>query len=148
MLKKYLSKLKFSRSEEDRLIIDSVADISDGGMLTEAFGIRVYDGSIAPFSQLGESYPASGSYSFSTNEDMQDQITIEFHKSSELIATENSYIGTIRLRGYKLEAAGEPMVRVHYELSNNQISIWARNEKKNGKVILALIKNKVGESVH
>ena len=132
----------------NRLVIDSNAPISSGGVLTQTFGIRIYDGSIAPFSKLGESYPVKGSYSFSTDEDMQDQITLEFHRSSETIATNESLIGQLRIRGYKLEEARQPLIRVHYELSNDQIVVWVTNEKDNGELSVSIVKNGDGANVH
>lgn len=146
MLKKLFSRNR--TPNDNRIIIDPNAPISEEGVLTQAFGIRIYDGSIAPFSKQGESYPARGSYSFSTDEDMQDQITLEFHRSSEAMATNESFIGLLRIRGYKLEKAREPLVRVHYELSGNQIVVWVTNEKNNGELFVAIVKNSEGSSVH
>lgn len=116
--------------------------------MTQTFGIRIYDGSIAPFSNQGESYPVKGSYSFSTDEDMQDQITLEFHRSSETMATNESLIGQLRIRGYELEEARQPLVRVHYELSDDQIVVWVTNDKDNGELSVSIIKNSDGLSVH
>src|SRR5690606_18934760 len=81
--------------------------------------------------------PAMGSYSFSTDEDFQDQITLEFHRSSESMASPESFIGQVRIRGYKLEGAREPLVRLYYEIANQQIAIWATNEKDNGELALS-----------
>ncbi|TVV43299.1 Hsp70 family protein [Thalassolituus sp. C2-1] len=146
MLKNIFSRKK--TPSNNRLIVDSNAPISADGVLTQAFGIRIYDGSIAPFAKQGESYPAQGSYSFSTDENMQDQITLEFHRSSETIATNESLIGQLRIRGYKLEEARQPLIRVHYELSNNQIVVWATNEKNNGELSVSIVKNGDGANVH
>ncbi|QQD24430.1 hypothetical protein GJQ55_08040 [Venatoribacter cucullus] len=148
MLKKLLSGLKKKGSSENRIVIDANAPIGVNGVLTEAFGIRIYDGSIAPFARAGDSYPAMGSYSFSTDEDFQDQITLEFHRSSESMASPESFIGQVRIRGYKLEGAREPLVRLYYEIANQQIAIWATNEKDNGELALSVIKNTEGQSVH
>jgi len=146
MLKNIFSRKKTPNN--NRLVIDSNAQISSDGVLTQTFGIRIYDGSIAPFSLQGESYPVQGSYSFSTDEDMQDQITLEFHRSSGTMATNESLIGQLRIRGYKLEEAREPLVRVHYELSDNQIAVWVTNEKDNGEILVSIVKNSEGSSVH
>jgi molecular chaperone DnaK (HSP70) len=64
------------------------------------------------------------------------------------MASAESYIGTVQIRGYKLEPARKPLVRVFYEIANNKITIWAANEKQNGKLSLSMIKNKLGKSVH
>lgn len=148
MLKKLLSGLKKKGSPKNRIVIDPDAPIGTNGTLTETFGIRIYDGSIAPFARTGDAYPARGSYSFSTDEDLQDQITLEFHRSSEAMASLESFIGQVRIRGYKLEGAREPLVRLHYEIARGQIVIWATNEKGNGELSLAVIKNIEGQSVH
>lgn len=79
---------------------------------------------------------------------MQDQITLEFHRSSETMATSESFLGQLRIRGYKLEGAREPIVRVHYELSNDQIVVWVTNEKNNGELSVSIVKNSEGSSVH
>ena len=129
-------------------MIDANAPIGANETLTETFGIRIYDGSIAPFAKAGNGYPAMGSYSFSTDEDLQDQITLEFHRSSESMASPESFIGQVRIRGYKLEGAREPLVRLYYEIANAQIVIWATNEKDNGELSLSVIKNTEGQSVH
>ena len=148
MLKKLLSGLKKKDSPKNRIVIDPDAPIGTNGTLTETFGIRIYDGSIAPFARAGDVHPARGSYSFSTDEDLQDQITLEFHRSSEAMASLESFIGQVRIRGYKLEGAREPLVRLHYEIARGQIVIWATNEKGNGELSLAVIKNIEGQSVH
>lgn len=148
MFKKLLSGLKKKGSSKNRTVIDSNAPIGSNGTLTETFGIRIYDGSIAPFARAGDGYPATGSYSFSTDEDFQDQITLEFHRSSGFMASTESFIGQVRIRGYKLEGAREPLVRLHYEIANHQILIWATNEKDNGELSLSVIKNTEGQSVH
>ena len=146
MFKKLFSRNK--APNDNRIIIDPNAAISSEGFLTQTFGIRIYDGSIAPFSKQGECYPVLGSYSFSTDEDMQDQITLEFHRSSEFVATSESLIGQLRIRGYMLEKAREPLVRVHYELSDDQIAVWVTNEKNNGDLSISLVKNSEGSNVH
>ena len=146
MLKKYFSRNRAKNN--NRVVIDTDAPISADGVLTQTFGIRVYDGSIAPFSKQGESYPVTGSYSFSTDEDMQDQITLEFHRSSQTMATDESLICQLRIRGYSLEEANEPLVRVHYELSDNKIEVWVTNEKNNSELSISMIKNSDGSSVH
>ena len=148
MFKKLFSKIKNKAPLDSRVIIDSNAPIGADGVLTQTFGIRIYDGTIAPFSKVGEGYPSKGSYSFSTDEDLQNQITLEFHRSSEAKATFESLIGQLRIRGYKLEEAREPLVRVHYEISNNQIVIWVTNEKNNGELSVSIVKNNEGSSVH
>ncbi|NQZ31331.1 MAG: Hsp70 family protein [Oceanospirillaceae bacterium] len=116
-------------------------DIGKNGILQKTFGLRINDDSIAPFSKVGESYPAKGSYTFSTSEDNQDHITLEFHCSSENFASKDSFVGAVRISGYRLEAAKEPMIRIHYEISSNKIIVWATNEKVNGHVSLAIIDN-------
>ena len=146
MFKKLFSRKK--TPNENRVIIDTNAPISSEGILTQTFGIRIYDGSIAPFSKQGENYPVKGSYTFSTDEDMQDQITLEFHRSSKTMATNESLIGQLRIRGYKLEEARKPFIRVHYELSNDQIAVWVTNEKNNGELFVSVVKNSGGSSVH
>lgn len=143
-----VSTMSHAQEISDKLIIDSDVMVIKNGLLTETFGIRIYDGSIAPFSKVGENFPINGSYSFSTDEDNQDQITLEFHRSTESMASPESYIGTVQIRGYKLEPARKPLVRVFYEIANNKITIWAANEKQNGKLSLSMIKNKLGKSVH
>ena len=148
MFNKLLSKFKKSEVIVNRLIIDSNADIENNGKLTESFGIRIFDGTIAPFSKEGDDYPASGSYSFSTDEDEQDQITLEFHRSATVLASEESFIAKVRIRGYELEAAREPVIRIHYEISNGEISIWAFDEKNSQNILLSVVKNTEGESVH
>ena len=148
MLKKLISKFKDRDPQEGRIILDSDAPIGDGGVLTETFGIRIYDGTIAAFSKVGENYPARGSYTFTTDEDFQDQITLEFHRSSQSMANQESFLGIVRIRGYKLEKAREPLIRVHYELSDNQIAIWATNEKHGSELLLTVLKNIEGASVH
>jgi len=148
MFKRFFSKSGKKDSFDRRVIIDSNAPIGSGGVLSQTFGIRIFDGTIAPFSKSGESYPTKGSYSFSTDEDLQDQITLEFHRSSEVMATSESLLGQLRIRGYKLEAAREPMIRVHYELSNDQIAIWVTNEKNNGELSISIVKNIAGSNVH
>lgn len=148
MFRKFFSKSKNKAPCDSRVIIDANAPIGAEGVLTQTFGIRIYDGTIAPFSKSGESYPTKGSYSFSTDEDLQDQITLEFHRSSEAMATSESVLGQLRIRGYKLEGAREPIVRVHYELSNDQIVVWVTNEKNNGELSVSIVKNSEGSSVH
>lgn len=148
MLKKLLSKFKNREFVDNRIVLDSMAHIEKDGILTESFGIRIYDGIIAPFSRAGDNYPSKGSYTFSTSEDFQDQIILEFHRSSQSVANQESYLATVRIRGYKLEKAKEPQIRVHYELSNGQVSIWATNEKRGSNLTLTLIKNAEGVSVH
>ncbi len=148
MFKKFFSKSRNKVPCGSRVIIDANAPIGAQGVLNQTFGIRIYDGTIAPFSKSGESYPTKGSYSFSTDEDLQDQITLEFHRSSETMATSESFLGQLRIRGYKLEGAREPIVRVHYELSNDQIVVWVTNEKNNGELSVSIVKNSEGSSVH
>lgn len=148
MLKKLLSALKKKGSSEGRIVIDANAPIGANGTLTETFGIRICDGSIAPFARAGDGYPAMGSYSFSIDEDFQDQITLDFHRSSESMASPESFIGQVRIRGYKLEGAREPLVRLHYQIANHKIVIWATNEKDNGELSLSVIKNIEEQSVH
>ena len=148
MFKQLLQKFRRPETVTDQLVIDSDAPIGTNGVLTETFGIRIYDGTIAPFTRAGEPYPITGSYSFSTDEDLQDQITLEFHRGSGPMASAESFIAKVRIKGYMVEEAREPRVRVHYELSDNKISIWAENEKKNGKLTLSLTRNAEGENVH
>ena len=145
MLNKFFSKFKKPDPSitEDRLIIDSDAFISKEGKLTESFGIRIFDGSIAPFSRRGDRYPAIGKYSFSTDSDEQDEILLEFHRCASGKTSESSFVGVVAIKGYKLEAAREPLILLHYELANNQIVVWATNEKNNGELTLSFIKKQL-----
>jgi molecular chaperone DnaK (HSP70) len=129
----------------DKLVLDSDACIGSEGILTQSFGIRISDGSIAPFSRKGEPYPNRGSYTFSTDEDFQDQITLEFHRSTHLMATADSLVGQVMIVGYKPEKAGVPLLRVYYELSDNQIVIWVTDERssKNNLSLLCVKSDEV-----
>ena len=140
--------LSESSPKQNRLVLDADARISCNGFLTQTFGIRIADGSIAPFSKIGDIYPARGSFTFSTAEDFQDQITVEFHRSAEPVASDASLLGAVRISGYELEKEKEPSVRVHFEVSDDQIVIWATNEKQKSDLTLRLIKNSECSTVH
>lgn len=148
MLHKLITKFTKSQKEGAELVLDANADIGAGGVLKELFGIKIFDGSIAAFANIDQSYPASGSYTFSTSEDFQKQITLEFHRSTNSTASNESFLGVVRIRGYKHEKAEMPLVRVHFELSKNQIRIWVTNEKNNGELKVTLLKNTEGSTVH
>ncbi|MDD3814369.1 MAG: Hsp70 family protein [Desulfocapsaceae bacterium] len=150
MLESLLNKFKNAEvaGQGNEIVLDADADIENEGLIKKSFGIRIYDGSIAPFVKIGDKYPNEGSYTFSTTEDRQEQITLEFHKSSQPVATSESYLGTLRIRGYKLCRAEEPLVRVHYRISDNRIVIWATNEAEETPVSFTLVKNKEGQIVH
>jgi molecular chaperone DnaK (HSP70) len=140
----FAKKVKTSDLYIEKIILDAEAWIESSGVLTESFGIRIYDGSIAPFAKKGEIYPASGSYTFTTTADYQDQITLEFHRSPKSKASKDSYLGTVRITGYKLRKAEEPMVRVHYSISDGKIILWATNEKENKELNVTMLKNADG----
>jgi len=144
----FAKKDKQSDSQIEKIVLDAEARIESSGVLTESFGIRIYDGSIAPFAKKGEIYPASGSYTFSTTADYQDQITLEFHRGSESIASKESFLGTVRITGYKLRKAEEPLVRMHYSISDGKITLWATNEKENNKLSVTMLKNADGNILH
>ena len=150
MFKSFFSKKvkDIDKKTIDKIILVSNEHIGNDRLLNKTFGIRIYDSSIAPFAKQGDQYPLEGSYTFSTTTDFQDQITLEFHWSYESKATHESYLGTLRIQGYKLEKAEGPMVRVHYLIDDNQIAIWATNDKNNSKLSFELLKNAEGEVVH
>ena len=75
--------------------------LASSGRTTAVLGIKINDGSIAPFVKEGVSYPCSGSFSFSTYADNQDQIKIEFHYGPEGPATADTYLKTIQITGFK-----------------------------------------------
>lgn len=79
---------------------------------------------------------------------MQNQMTLECHRSSETMATSESFIAQLRIRGYKLEELREPSIRVHYELANDRIAVWVTNEKNNGELLVSIGRNSEGASVH
>jgi len=145
MVRKLFSKKADASTDNiDKIILDADAPIENEGCLTESFGIKIYDGSIAPFAKKGEKYPTYGSYTFSTTEDFQDQITLEFHRSSESKASADSYLGTIRISGFELGKAEEPMVRVYFSIADGKILVWATNEKEKSKLSFTMLKNSEG----
>ncbi len=94
------------------VVLDDSASLNENGSLSESFGIRIYDGSLAPFAQRGASYPCQGSYTFSTNEDGQDQITLSFFRGTDNVAARCKFLGEVRLRGFKRGKAREPLGKV------------------------------------
>jgi len=139
---------KIFKRESLPVVLDPNAPIHKDGVLTENFGIKIYDGSLAPFAPIGESYPCVKSFTFSTNEDNQDQITLFFFRGKDNLAKNCSFLGECRLHGFKPGPAEEPLVRLHFRLDDNKIELWAEDEKDNNKISITIIKNAHGISIH
>ena len=105
--------------------------LAGSGRTTAVFGIKIHNGSIAPFVKEGASYPCCGSFSFSTYADNQDQIKIEFHYGPEGPATADTYLKTIQITGFKERIAKQAFVLVHYEIADSKISVWASDRNNN-----------------
>ena len=129
------------------IVLDADAPIHKDGVLTENFGIKIYDGSVARFASLGESYPCANSFTFSTDEDNQDQITLFFYRGIENLAQNCSFLGECRLRGFDLAPAEEPLVRLHFRLDNNKIELWAEDEIGSNEISITVVRNADGTSV-
>lgn len=130
------------------VVLDGDAPIGENGLLNETFGIRIYDGTLAPFATRGDAYPREGSYTFSTNEDNQDQITLFFFRGTDTIAENCKYLGEVRLRGFGLGPAKEPLVRLYFKLADNMITLWAEDEKEKKVIQVSIVKDKDGVSIH
>ena len=139
---------KLFKKKPTPVVLDENAHIQQDGVLTENFGIRIYDGSVAPFAKIGETYPCVNSFTFSTSEDNQDQITLSFFRGIDNQAENCNFLGECRLRGFELGPAEEPLVRLHFRLGDDKIELWAEDENGDNKISISIVKNADGISIH
>ena len=115
------------RAQFIALEADSPAVAQDGA-LAENIGISIYQGDFAPLLHRGDSHPAEASFTFSTTEDDQEQITLHFYRGHTEQAAQNTFLGDVRITGYPLARAQEPLVRVFIRAADGNISVGAINE--------------------
>ena len=139
---------KLFRKKLAPVILDADASIHKDGKLMETFGIRIYDGSVWPLASIGDSYPSVGSYTFSTTEDNQDQITLFFYRGKDRMAGNCIFLGECRMRGFKLSPANEPLVRLHFKIEENKIELWAEDEKDRNDISITIVKRLDGGTIH
>ena len=139
---------KLFKKKQVPVVLDENAPIQQDGVLTQNFGIRIYDGSVAPFAKIGEAYPCSKSLTFSTSEDNQDQITLFFFRGVDSQAQNCNFLGECRLRGFEPGPAKEPLVRLHFRLGDDKIELWAEDENNNNEIYISIVKNADGISIH
>jgi molecular chaperone DnaK (HSP70) len=146
-----LTKVMFKRFLKKRpsvVILDNDAPIGKSGVLSETFGVRIHDGSLAPFAPQGEHYPFEGSFTFSTSQDNQDQITLCFFRGTDRAAVNCKFLGEVRLRGFNLLPAQQPLVRLYFRLADNKIALWAYDEKDGNQIQISIVRNREGVSIH
>jgi molecular chaperone DnaK (HSP70) len=102
--------------------------VAQDGVLAENIGISIYEGGFAPLLHRGDSHPAEASFTFSTTEDNQEQITLHFYRGHTEHAAQNTFLGDVRITGYPLARAQEPLVRVFIRAADGNISVGAINE--------------------
>jgi len=109
-------------------ILDDQAPINLDRAVSENIGILVYDGSLAPLIKRGEPYPCTKSYTFSTYADNQKAIELRFYRGNHSNPAENTFLGKMEMKGFRLMPARQPIVRLYLRACENRIEAWAVDE--------------------
>jgi molecular chaperone DnaK (HSP70) len=113
---------------------ENSAAVAHDGSLGESIGISIVEGDFAPLLNRGASQPAEESFTVSTSEDNQEQITLHFYRGNANRSGDNAFLGDVRITGYPLAQAQEPLVRVFVRAADGRVSVAAVNERTGAPV--------------
>jgi len=122
--------------------------ISESGSLRESIGIGIHEGGFAKLLERGSEQPAETSFTFSTSEDNQDQITLRFYRGNSPEVANNTFLGEGRITGYPIAPAEEPLVRVFVRAAEGNLSLAALDDLSGKPVQLTKTKDARARTLH
>lgn len=116
--------------------------ISTSRSLAESVGVEVSGGAFAPLLKRDARLPSEEAFNFTTYEDNQREITVQFYRGNAEQIRDNTFIAKVVITGFAAGAKrGEPQVRVTVKAADGKLSIAAIDGKTRDSLKPAAMKD-------
>ena len=104
-------------------------------VLPMTIGVGLPGGRFKPVLEHNTPLPASKRYEISTTRDRQEELEVVVFQGEGLMASENEYLGTLKLTGLPPLPRGEVQVTVTFEVSNESLLTVKAREASTGREV-------------
>jgi molecular chaperone DnaK len=104
-------------------------------VLPMTIGVGLPGGRFKPVLEHNTPLPASKRYEISTTRDRQEELEVVVFQGEGLMASENEYLGTLKLSGLPPLPRGEVHVTVTFEVSNESLLTVKAREASTGREV-------------